>query len=533
MKSNYWSRTELALAMGLALGLMTGCHDPGEPGHEHDPAPAESDHAHEEQTHQVTAWSDLFEIFAEFEPVAAGQAFDLVAHVTSRETRAPRTEGPLRLTLRRGDQIVERLEAQPARPGIYILELSLDEPGAWETTIEIPGPDGGSTVVMPAIEVHADAHEAAHAEVAAVPEGIHFLKEQQWKIRMGTELITRRPLVERLVFPARAIAKPGADVMVVAPLAGQLVEPAGEPFPRLGQRVEAGQVLARLEPKFSEAATRMAEVEAERVQARTALDQAQIGFDRVQRLAAEQAKSQRELQEAEAALLTARSRLDAVMALRSTYRQLEGALATGSTSLPAVDLRAPISGIINRIDAGAGEVVGSDSTIFQVIDPEVVWLEARIPEGSVTRLRAAADPLYERLDDLGHYRGIEDSAGMFIGFEVDAATRTVPLTVEVRNPEHRLRVGQSIRLHLATARAEEALALPETAIVEEAGRPVVFVQLSGEMFERREVILGIRDGGWVQLIEGVGEGERVVTDGAYVLRLASLSSALPTHGHAH
>jgi len=75
--------------------------------------------------------------------------------------------------------------------------------------------------------------------------------------------------------------------------------------------------------------------------------------------------------------------------------------------------------------------------------------------------------------------------------------------------------------------------LPETAIVEEAGRPVVFVQLSGEMFERREVILGIRDGGWVKLNEGVGEGERVVTDGAYVLRLASLSSALPTHGHAH
>jgi membrane fusion protein, heavy metal efflux system len=389
-------------------------------------------------------------------------------------------------------------------------------------------------VVLPAIEVHADAHEAAHSEVAAMPEGIHFLKEQQWKIRLGTELVTRRRLVERLVFPARASAKPGAEVLVVAPLAGQLIEPAeGKPFPVLGQRVEAGQVLARLAPRFSEAATRLAEIEAEQVQARTELDQAQIAFDRVQRLFAEQAKSQRELQEAEAALLTARSRLDAAMALRSTYRQSEVASTTGSTVLPAVDLRAPISGIINRIDAGVGTVVGADSTILQVIDPAVVWLEARIPEGSIPRLRAAADPVYERLDDLGQYRGIEDSSGMFLGLEVDAATRTVPLTVEVRNPEHSLRVGQSVRLHLATARAEEALALPEAAIVEEAGRPVVFVQLSGEMFERREVILGIRDGGWVQLIEGVGEGERVVTDGAYVLRLASLASTLPTHGHAH
>ena len=387
---------------------------------------------------------------------------------------------------------------------------------------------------MPAIEVHADAHEAAHAEVAAVPEGIHFLKEQQWKIRMGTELRHPPAVGGAPGFSGAGHRQTGCRRDGGGTTGGSARRAGGgEPFPRLGQRVEAGQVLARLEPKFSEAATRMAEVEAERVQARTALDQAQIGFDRVQRLAAEQAKSQRELQEAEAALLTARSRLDAVMALHSTYRQLEGASATGSTSLPAVDLRAPISGIINRIDAGAGEVVGSDSTIFQVIDPEVVWLEARIPEGSVARLRAAADPLYERLDDLGHYRGIEDSAGMFLGLEVDAATRTVPLIIELRNPEQSLRVGQSVRLHLATARAEEALALPETAIVEEAGRPVVFVQLSGEMFERREVILGIRDGGWVQLIEGVSEGERVVTEGAYVVRLASLSSALPTHGHAH
>jgi len=103
----------------------------------------------------------------------------------------------------------------------------------------------------------------------------------------------------------------------------------------------------------------------------------------------------------------------------------------------------------------------------------------------------------------------------------------------VKNPNNRLRVGQSVNLYVETARAEEALALPNEAIVEEGGRPVAYVQLGGETFEKRELTLGIRDGDWVQVLSGVKEGERVVTKGAYAVKLASMSSAIPSHGHAH
>jgi multidrug efflux pump subunit AcrA (membrane-fusion protein) len=59
------------------------------------------------------------------------------------------------------------------------------------------------------------------------------------------------------------------------------------------------------------------------------------------------------------------------------------------------------------------------------------------------------------------------------------------------------------------------------------------VQLGGETFEKRDLTLGIRDGDWVQVLSGVKEGERVVTKGAYAVKLASMSSAIPAHGHAH
>jgi multidrug efflux pump subunit AcrA (membrane-fusion protein) len=116
---------------------------------------------------------------------------------------------------------------------------------------------------------------------------------------------------------------------------------------------------------------------------------------------------------------------------------------------------------------------------------------------------------------------------------VDTATRTVPLVYEARNADQRLRVGQAVNLYVETERAENALAIPHEAILEEGGRPLAFVQVGGETFQKRDLTLGIREGNWVQILSGIQEGERVVIKGAYAVRLASVSSAIPSHGHAH
>ena len=65
------------------------------------------------------------------------------------------------------------------------------------------------------------------------------------------------------------------------------------------------------------------------------------------------------------------------------------------------------------------------------------------------------------------------------------------------------------------------------------GRPVAFVLLSGETFQKRVLELGIRDGRFVEVKSGLKEGERVVTKGAYLVKLASASPASFGAGHAH
>jgi cobalt-zinc-cadmium efflux system membrane fusion protein len=107
------------------------------------------------------------------------------------------------------------------------------------------------------------------------------------------------------------------------------------------------------------------------------------------------------------------------------------------------------------------------------------------------------------------------------------------LIYEMKNPDGQFRVGQQVALHVETANAREALAIPHSALVEEGGWFVAYVQLGGETFEKRELRLGIRDGDWVQVLSGLKEGERIVTRGAYAIRLSTATGAIPAHGHTH
>jgi RND family efflux transporter MFP subunit len=239
------------------------------------------------------------------------------------------------------------------------------------------------------------------------------------------------------------------------------------------------------------------------------------------------------MQEAEAELASARARHEAASAMLKTFQQAgEGRAADGVR----MELRAPIDGVLNSQLAGPGDVVQAGQALFSVMDPSVVWVEAGIPEASVARLSQARAAYIEGAgDDQSPIPVTGDGRGRFLslGLEVDVATRTVPLLYETRNPDGQLRISQNVTLQVETSRVESAVAVPERALVEEGELLIAYVQLSGETFEKRVIRAGIRDKGFVQVLEGLREGERVVSKGAVALRLASMSGVIPAHGHAH
>jgi RND family efflux transporter MFP subunit len=431
------------------------------------------------------------------------------------------------------------VEEAPTRAGIYEAMLSFPKAGDWSVALVVPTQEGDQTIVLPPVKVFGDAHATEHAEVAEPPEGIGFLKEQQWRVRAGTEIVRQRKLVERMRLPASVMARPGSLAQVTPPVAGRLVLPPGASMPMVGDKVEAGQVLALVQPSFTEAGARLVEAEGEVVRAKLALEQADAAFQRIEKLAKVEAKSGRELQEAEFARKTAQARYDAALALQGTYRQASANLGApgGALGQPAVELRSPIAGILTaQSGAAVGEYISAEKAVFTVLDATRVFLEAKVPEISVGRLAATKGAAYELPGQEGRFTDITgDGQGrlVFLGIRVDPVTRTVPLVYEVRNADLGLRVGQSVNLYVETDRAESVVAIPNEAMVEEGGRPIAFVQVGGETFQKRDLTLGIRDGNWVQVLSGIEGGERVVTKGAYAVRLASVSSAIPAHGHAH
>jgi hypothetical protein len=116
---------------------------------------------------------------------------------------------------------------------------------------------------------------------------------------------------------------------------------------------------------------------------------------------------------------------------------------------------------------------------------------------------------------------------------IDATTRALPLQMDVHNPGERLLIGQSGTAVLYSPDRQRVPVVPSVAVLMEAGRPYVFVQVGGEQFTRRFIEVASRDGDLIGVKSGVTLGERVVTRGAYDVQLASAASGLPTEGHVH
>lgn len=533
--------------------LASACGRPGSGA-----APEEA----EEKTAQVTVWGDRFEIFLEHRLLVVGVPTTFVTHVTDLLTLEPRREGPVTFVLRHGPETpIEQVSPAPARDGIYLPDIPFPKPGEWLVSLRIPLEGKESVVSLPPFTVFASSEEAKNSPEPVAPDGISFLKEQQWKILTQTTPVGRRPLVERLRLAGVVVVRPGNTATVTPPIAGELLLPPGTALPSLGTQAKAGQVLALLQPHLAgtdlltllstqqqiqalevELTVKAAEAEAETIRARAAFIQAEQALRRVRALREQNAKSAREVEEAELAQRKAEADLSAAEALRKTYDRAKKQLAERprlvdqSRGLPIVELKAPIRGVIVSVRATVGEHVHTETPVFTILNIETVLIEAQLPESHLGRLAPSHGATYETIAQPGTFVSILGAGGgrlVSLGTTVDAKTRTLPLVYEVPNPQGHLRIGMALNVYVETAHVAEALSVPLAALVEEDGRTVAFVQVSGEAFQKRDLTLGIHDGEFVQILSGLSPGERVVTKGAYAIRLASVSSTIPAHGHAH
>jgi cobalt-zinc-cadmium efflux system membrane fusion protein len=332
-------------------------------------------------------------------------------------------------------------------------------------------------------------------------------------------------LRDNLRVAAETLPRTGGEAAVIAPIQGRLVV---EKTFAIGTPVTKGAELASVVPPTS-AVSDLPSLQLAEAEAKVMLEQAQRDRARAERLLALGAVPSRRAEEARSVEATAQARLQAAQTRLAQYDATRTADGV-ETGVRRFLIRAPLSGILAESSAVSGANVEAGKILFRIVDIESLLVSGVVPESDFAKLRQLSGAEIE-MPDTGQLRPANRLVA--IGRLVDPATRTVPVTYEVDNRDQRLAVNQNVFLRLLLTPAERMPAIPESAIIDDAGRPVVFVQKGGETFLRRPVKLGVHNGGMVQVLEGVNPGDRVVTKGAYLIRLSTMSNSVPAHGHIH
>ena len=176
---------------------------------------------------------------------------------------------------------------------------------------------------------------------------------------------------------------------------------------------------------------------------------------------------------------------------------------------------APAGGVVmKRMPALEGMAVQPGMELFHIADLSYLWLSVEVFEDQLPWLREGSAGRIE----LSYFPG-ETFTGevRFVEPQVNEATRTVDLRLEVPNPDGRLRAGMYATVRFAPVMAAETVAVPSLAVLRTGERNLVIVALGEGRFAPREVTLGAEGGGLVQVLSGLEAGERVVTSSQFLL----------------
>jgi RND family efflux transporter MFP subunit len=152
-----------------------------------------------------------------------------------------------------------------------------------------------------------------------------------------------------------------------------------------------------------------------------------------------------------------------------------------------------------------------------------LWAIGEIKERDIGAVKVGQDATFTVLA----YPG-ETFGGKIVrtGNQVEAQSRTLEVRIEVDNSGGKLKSGMFADVEIVTTVLQDVIVIPDTAIQTDEDKQVIFVALDGNRFEKRPVKLGMEQHGRAQVLEGLKVGEKVVTEGSFILKSEMLKGEL-------
>ena len=321
-------------------------------------------------------------------------------------------------------------------------------------------------------------------------DGVVFLpKAAQRQMGILTQPAATAEVARVVELAGQVVMDPLRGGRVQAMLAGR-IEAGPKGLPRLGSRVNKGEVLARVVPSSGQ--IERADLAAQLAELQSARQLAQKRLARLRELA--DSVPGKDIEAAESELAS-----------------LQGRVAAVSHGVSGSDaLVAPVSGVIAAVNAVLGQVVDAGELVFEIVDPDALQVEALAYEAlAAEEVQGAALAVGERsvaLDFLGASRRLREQAlPLRFGKRGQAVGLMLPL-------------GQPVKIQVKLRSTAKGLPIAQRALVRSAANvAMVWVKTSPERFTPKTVRSQPLDGGHVLVTDGLADGDRVVVDGATLI----------------
>jgi len=365
---------------------------------------------------------------------------------------------------------------------------------------------GLMTLVCPLTLNAEDGHGNEKEEHSEEEAGVHLTLAQRQAANITTTVLKAQAVSNETSAPGEIMLNAYATSKVTPRIVAQIVQRHA----KLGDEVVAGQVLVTL------SSVDMAQAQGDLLVAeREWLRVRKLGRKVVSEARYTQARVGREQARAKA------------LAYGMSEAQLKGLIDTGKAEQAngQFQLVAAQDGTVIRDHFILGEVVEAGHVLFEISDESVLWVEAKLTPDQAAQIQpnAAANIQFRKQALNGRVIQVHHA--------LDEDTRTLGVRIEVANPNDTLHPGLFVDVRIEAGSSENALAIPADAVLRSPdGDWMVFVEHEDNKFEPQEVEV-LRTSGGLTVIEGLAEGSRVVTSGAFFLQSELAKSGFDIHNH--
>lgn len=348
-----------------------------------------------------------------------------------------------------------------------------------------------------------------HEETEAHAGEVKFTNEMAEAVGLKTKKTERAQFTDIVKTSGRVMAAQGEEMTVVATVPG--IVRLGNVSLVDGTSVSRGQSLLTLTSKGLPDGDVT-------IRTRNAYETARQEYERMKALVADKIVSAKDFEQARLSYENAKTAWEAI---------------SGKQAAGGVSVAAPMSGYLKNIQVQDGDYVSVGQSIATVSQNNRLVLRAEVSEKyySILPMIQSANfktPYDERLYELSKLHGKMLSYGK----SSDSNSFYVPVSFEFDN-KGAVIPGSFVEIYLLTSPIQNVISIPVSSLIEEQGLFSVYVREHEEMYRKVPVKVGLNNGADVQILSGLKEGEEVVTEGSYQIKLASASNAIPAHSHSH